>query len=53
MGRKYEELAPTLHGFPVGNYVIFYRPTEKGIAIERILSGYRDIDTLFQNEDEN
>lgn len=53
MGRSYEELFPNLRGFPVGNYIIFYRPTEQGIAIERILSGYRDLDTLFQNEDEN
>ena len=53
MGRSYEELAPTLRGFPIGNYIIFYRPTDRGIAIERILSGYRDLDTLFQNEDEN
>ena len=53
MGRSYEELAPTLRGFPIGNYVVFYRPTEQGIAIERILSGYRDLDTLFQDDDEN
>ena len=53
MGSSYEELAPTLRGFPVGNYVIFYRPNEIGITIERILSGYRDLDALFQNEDEN
>jgi toxin ParE1/3/4 len=53
MGSSYEELAPALRGFPVGNYVIFYRPSETGITIERILSGYRDLDALFQNEDEN
>ena len=53
MGSSYEELAPTLRGFPVGNYVIFYRPSETGITIERILSGYRDLDALFQPQDEN
>lgn len=53
MGTRYEELAPTLRGFPVGNYIIFYRPTEQGISIERILSGYRDLDALFRSEGEN
>lgn len=53
MGRSYEELAPTLRGFPIGNYLIFYRPTEQGISIERILSGYRDLDTLFSDEENN
>lgn len=53
MGRSYEELFPNLRGFPVGNYIIFYRPNEQGVSVERILSGYRDIDALFQREDEN
>ena len=53
MGSSYEELTPTLRGFPVGNYVIFYRPSETGITIERILSGYRDLDALFQPQGEN
>ena len=53
MGSSYEELAPTLRGFPVGNYVIFYRPSKTGVAIERILSGYRDLDALFQPQGEN
>lgn len=53
MEHNYEELTPSLRGFPIGNYIVFYRPTDRGITIERILSGYRDLDTLFQNEDEN
>lgn len=53
IGRSYEELFPNLRGFPVGNYIIFYRPTEKGISIERILSGYRDLDSLFFDEQNN
>ena len=53
MGRSYEDLAPNLRGFPIGNYLIFYRPTEQGISIERILSGYRDLDTLFSDEENN
>jgi toxin ParE1/3/4 len=53
MGRQYESLAANLRGFPVGNYIIFYRPMQSGIAIERILSGYRDLETLFPEEEGN
>jgi toxin ParE1/3/4 len=52
MGRRYEMLAVNLRGFPVGNYIIFYRSTEQGISIERILSGYRDLETMFSESDE-
>jgi toxin ParE1/3/4 len=47
IGRRREELAPNLRSFPVGRYVIFYRAAEAGIEIVRVLSAYRDIDTLF------
>lgn len=43
-GRNRPELAPDLRSFPVGNYVLFYRPTTDGIELVRVLSGYRDID---------
>ena len=33
MGRSVEELAPDLRSFPVGNYLIFYRPIEDGIQV--------------------
>lgn len=50
MGRNYEELAPGLRGFPIGNYIIFYRKIETGIEVNRLLSGYRDIETLFSED---
>jgi toxin ParE1/3/4 len=52
MGRRYEMLAADLRGFPVGNYIIFYRSTEQSIAIERILSGYRDLEVMFSEPDD-
>jgi toxin ParE1/3/4 len=52
MGRRYEMLSANLRGFSVGNYIIFYRPTDQGISIERILSGYRDLEILFSESDE-
>jgi toxin ParE1/3/4 len=42
MGTAYEELAPRLRGFVVGNYVIYYRPLDDGVEIIRVLHGRRD-----------
>jgi toxin ParE1/3/4 len=42
-GRARPELAENVRSFPVGNYVIFYRPLQDGIEIVRVLSGYRDL----------
>ncbi len=41
------ELFPSLQGFPVGKFIIFYRRLSGGIEIVRILHGARDIDSLF------
>ena len=47
LGRKRPDLATDLRGLPVGNYVIFYRPTPDGIQVIRVLHGARDIHALF------
>ena len=47
LGRKRYDLAPNLRGSPVGNYIIFYRPTAEGIQVVRVLHGARDIPSLF------
>ena len=47
LGQSREELAPSLRSFPVGKYIIFYRPAENGIEVIRVLSSYRDIDSLL------
>lgn len=47
MGRRRDELAPTLRSFPVGRYAIYYRMTPKGIELARVLSAYRDLDAFF------
>jgi toxin ParE1/3/4 len=52
LGRRREELAAGLRSFPVGNYVIFYRPIEDGIEVVRVLHGARSIENLFGLEDE-
>jgi toxin ParE1/3/4 len=50
MGRQRDELAPSLRSFAVGKYVIFYRPSQDGIEVIRVLHGARDIDSLFESE---
>ena len=35
-GRKEPNLAADLRSFPVGNYLIFYRPGADGIAVVRV-----------------
>jgi len=52
MGRARPELWTGLRSFPVGNYVIFYLPRSRGIEVVRVLHGARDLDSLFQNEDD-
>ncbi|MBO3464052.1 type II toxin-antitoxin system RelE/ParE family toxin [Aetokthonos hydrillicola CCALA 1050] len=47
MGCKRDELYPSLRSFPVDDYLIFYCPIEGGIEIQRVVSGYRDLDELF------
>ena len=51
IGREEPNLAANLRSFPVGNYLIFYRPSADGIALVRVLHGARDISPeYFTNE---
>jgi toxin ParE1/3/4 len=47
MGRDRSDVLSGLRGFPLGNYVIFYRPATDGIEVVRVLHGARDIPELF------
>jgi toxin ParE1/3/4 len=50
MGRLWAELNPLLRSFPVGSYLIFYRPgTKTGIEVIAVVSGYRDLEALLAN----
>jgi toxin ParE1/3/4 len=51
MGRPRFELLENLRSFPMGKYVVFYRPVEEddvSVEIVRILHGARDIPALFE-----
>ena len=47
MGTKQDQYRPGLRCFPVGNYIIFYRPIDDGIEIYRVLHGARQLDDLL------
>ena len=37
---------------PVDNPVIFYHPNNNGIQVERVLSGYRDFENIFNDQED-
>jgi toxin ParE1/3/4 len=47
MGRSYREIRPYLRGLPMKNYIIFYRLTEQGLEIMRVVKGDRDLEAFF------
>jgi toxin ParE1/3/4 len=53
IGRLRDELAESLRSFPVGRYVIFYRPLSNGVDIVRVLHSARDMNTDFFTEEED
>ena len=48
MGEACPDLAPKVRCFPVGNYVVFYRPLDHGIEVLLVTHGARDIPALFR-----
>ena len=45
-GEKRQEYGVEIRSSVVGRYVIFYRPTEDGIEVVRVIPGDRDIRSL-------
>lgn len=53
LGRKRDDLSAGLRGLLIEEgYTIFYRITDDGIKIVRVLSGKRDLKALFANFEE-
>ena len=48
IGRVYTEVDTSLRGIPLSGYIIFYRVNENLIEIVRVVSGYRDLASLFR-----
>jgi toxin ParE1/3/4 len=47
-GKSYEDLIPGLRGFVVDNYIVFYIRAGDGIEVLRVISGYRDLRSVFE-----
>jgi plasmid stabilization system protein ParE len=47
LGQNCPALAEGLSSFPEGNYLIFYKSASTGIVVVRVLSGFRDLESLF------
>ena len=52
IGRPRDELAEGLRSFPIGQYVIFYHPVPGGVEIVRVLHGARDLDAIFDPDND-
>ncbi len=47
IGRRREDLGGKVLSFPIGAYIVFYRPIDGGIELARVLHGSRDIERIF------
>ena len=48
LGPARPEYGRRLRSYPVGNYLIFYRPTRAGIELVRVVHGARDLGIIFR-----
>ncbi|MEH1925862.1 type II toxin-antitoxin system RelE/ParE family toxin [Nostoc sp.] len=51
IGRSYVNFEPSLRGIPLDGYIIFYRVFEDSVVIVRVISGYRDLKSIFTDVD--
>ena len=53
IGRRRDELYPGLRSVPLEDYLIFYRLVPEGIEVMRVVGGYRDLEALFVENDQD
>ena len=49
MGRSYEDIAPFLRGLAIDGHIILYKVIDEEITIVRVVSGKRDLKSLFSD----
>jgi toxin ParE1/3/4 len=49
-GKSYDDLIPGLRGFMVDDYIVFYIRVGDGIEVLRVISGYRDLRSVFESD---
>ncbi len=47
MGRSYGNIKPDLRGVPLDDCIILYRVINSEVEIVRVISGYRNFESLF------
>ncbi|MDP6718744.1 MAG: type II toxin-antitoxin system RelE/ParE family toxin [Pirellulaceae bacterium] len=47
-GEARPDLGANIRSFPVGKYIIFYRPLDDGVQVVRVLHSSRDIPRIFR-----
>ena len=47
-GKSYAQIRADLRGLPIESYIIFYRVLDDGVEILRIVSGRRNLPSLFE-----
>jgi toxin ParE1/3/4 len=45
--RTYDHIAPSLRGVPLNGYIIFYQIVDDELMIVRVVSGYRNLESIF------
>jgi toxin ParE1/3/4 len=50
LGRSYSQFSPNLRGLPLMGYIIFYQIIGDGIEILRVISAYRNLQDVFNND---
>jgi toxin ParE1/3/4 len=53
IGRSYAKFDPRQRGIPLDGYIIFYRVFEDSVVIVRVVSGYRDLESIFADVDDD
>jgi toxin ParE1/3/4 len=53
IGRSYRYIRPYLRGLPLNGYIIFYRLSQDTIEIMRVVRGNRDLEALFNTDQED
>ena len=46
-GRARDDIAPGLRSFPVKSYVLYYRTSDQGVLVARVLHGKRDQEAVL------
>lgn len=50
LGERRPDLDAEVRCFPVGSYLVFYRPLHQGIELLRILHGARDVPSAWREQ---